>query len=577
MWVQRMRSKISGYLVLSVLIAALAPALTAAAEPMQTSEISKVLAGTTFSGSNTQLNGSAFFSGEGAILNGNNHFGGAFTQTPVTLDDNKGFSAYAQITSNSSSSFQTYNRDGGFAFVLQTNGKNLGISPTNLNFGYGGILHSIAVVVDVENNRIKLMKNGDTGSVLASEPISSSYLISTTPETKHLWVEYDGSELSVRLAATTSRPETADLTLSIDLSDGILNGNSVYAGFTASSHLSSCGEIAYHKLNKFYFDSKIAPITPATNTYVQVLTAVNNVTVPADGAYLVGDSLDFSVKYNAAITVTGTPLLPITIGSNLVNASYVSGSGTNTLLYRYVVQAGDSDLDGISVGASLSLNGGSLKDPNNDNVSLVLNNVGSTTGVNVEKSKPTVTTTTVSAIATTTATAGGNVTAAGGDAVTERGVVYATNTNPTLSDSKLIVIGTTGSYTAALTGLTQGTTYYVRAYATNAVGTSYGSEVSFTTNAELPSVTTTAVTEVTSTTATAGGNVTADGGGVVTERGVVYSTTSDPNVDDANILEVTGTTGSYTAALIELTPGTTYYVRAYATNAVGTSYGSEVS
>lgn len=94
---------------------------------------------------------------------------------------------------------------------------------------------------------------------------------------------------------------------------------------------------------------------------------------------------------------------------------------------------------------------------------------------------PTVTTTTVSSIANTTATSGGNVISDGGATVSARGVCWSTSHNPTTSNSKTTNGTGTGSFTSSLTGLTAGTTYYVRAYATNSAGTAYGNEVSFTT------------------------------------------------------------------------------------------------
>jgi uncharacterized protein (TIGR02145 family) len=95
---------------------------------------------------------------------------------------------------------------------------------------------------------------------------------------------------------------------------------------------------------------------------------------------------------------------------------------------------------------------------------------------------PTVTSTTATAITTTTATTGGNITKDGGAAVTARGVVYSTSTNPTIALTTKTTDGTgIGSFTSSLTGLTANTTYYVRAYATNSTGTSYGNEISFTT------------------------------------------------------------------------------------------------
>ncbi|MDQ2770477.1 MAG: Ig-like domain-containing protein, partial [Bacteroidota bacterium] len=90
-------------------------------------------------------------------------------------------------------------------------------------------------------------------------------------------------------------------------------------------------------------------------------------------------------------------------------------------------------------------------------------------------------------------------------------------------------------------------------------------------------VTTAAATSVTTTSAVLGGNVTADGGAAVTERGVVYSTTNTtPTTADTKAANGTGT-GTFSATISPLTPGNTYYVRAYATNSVGTSYGAVVS
>jgi uncharacterized protein (TIGR02145 family) len=93
----------------------------------------------------------------------------------------------------------------------------------------------------------------------------------------------------------------------------------------------------------------------------------------------------------------------------------------------------------------------------------------------------TVTTAAASEISPTAATSGGNVTADGNSTVTARGVCWSANHNPTIADSKTSDGTGTGAFTSVLTGLEENTGYYARAYATNSVGTSYGSEISFTT------------------------------------------------------------------------------------------------
>lgn len=98
-------------------------------------------------------------------------------------------------------------------------------------------------------------------------------------------------------------------------------------------------------------------------------------------------------------------------------------------------------------------------------------------------SSPTVSATTVaSSITGCSASTGGNITADGGCPVTERGVCYATTANPTTANAKVTASGTTGSFSSSITGLTPGLTYYVRAYAINSNGTTYGTQISFTTS-----------------------------------------------------------------------------------------------
>ncbi len=92
---------------------------------------------------------------------------------------------------------------------------------------------------------------------------------------------------------------------------------------------------------------------------------------------------------------------------------------------------------------------------------------------------PSISTTAISNITKTTATSGGNVTEQGSSEVTERGICWSTTPTPTIINNKTANGDGTGEFTAELTGLTANTTYYVRAYATNSVGTVYGNQLSF--------------------------------------------------------------------------------------------------
>ena len=102
---------------------------------------------------------------------------------------------------------------------------------------------------------------------------------------------------------------------------------------------------------------------------------------------------------------------------------------------------------------------------------------------------PTVTTNLVTLLPGNSASTGGNVTSDGGSPVTHRGVVYDTTSNPSLTSNYSVDGSGTGSFVSTLNNLAPTTTYYTRAYATNAVGTAYGSVVSFSTNLSLPTVT----------------------------------------------------------------------------------------
>jgi hypothetical protein len=189
---------------------------------------------------------------------------------------------------------------------------------------------------------------------------------------------------------------------------------------------------------------------------------------------------------------------------------------------------------------------------------------------------PIVTTDDIDDITQTTATGGGNVTSDGGSPVTARGVCWSTSLDPTIADSHSEDGTGTGTFISSLTGLLPSTPYYVRAYATNGIGTAYGEEKTFTTLQELtiPTVTTDPVTDITQTTATSGGNVTSTGGLTVIVRGVCWSTSANPTVDNTHTTDGSGT-GAFISYLTGLTANTPYYVRAYATNSVGTAYGNE--
>jgi len=188
---------------------------------------------------------------------------------------------------------------------------------------------------------------------------------------------------------------------------------------------------------------------------------------------------------------------------------------------------------------------------------------------------PELTTADVTQITLNSAVSGGTITSDGGEDITEKGVCWSTSTGPTIADSRTSDGDGSTAFTSNLVGLAEGTPYYVRAYATNSVGTAYGNEVTFSTSEVTGAVlTTTEASSITPSSAVAGGNVTDAGGGTVTARGVCWGTAQNPTTDDNKATSGTGT-GSFTINLSGLDNGTVYYYRAFATNSFGTSYGEQ--
>lgn len=194
---------------------------------------------------------------------------------------------------------------------------------------------------------------------------------------------------------------------------------------------------------------------------------------------------------------------------------------------------------------------------------------------------PTVTTTSATEISETSAVSGGEVTSAGGGTLVARGICWATTANPTIANNVINdSTNSVGIFTSNITNLVAGTTYYVRAFATNSGGTGYGTQITFTTTGAssngLATLTTTDASSITENSASSGGNVTADGGSTVTARGICWAITENPTTSD-NTIPATGTTGTFTSNISGLTANTTYFVRAYAINNTGTAYGNEIS
>lgn len=194
------------------------------------------------------------------------------------------------------------------------------------------------------------------------------------------------------------------------------------------------------------------------------------------------------------------------------------------------------------------------------------------------KTPPIVKTNSSSEITSTSAKIWGEVVEEGSSSATERGFVYSEkNPSPSTSDNKVSTGFGKGEYNLVISKLTPKTKYYFKAYASNQTGISYGDAKDFTTleDFKLPTLITSPSTNITFNSCTTGGIISSNGGAAILEKGVVYSTSSNPTISNNKQIS-TDPNNSFSLVLTGLVENTTYYARAFATNSVGTNYGEQI-
>ena len=356
-------------------------------------------------------------------------------------------------------------------------------------------------------------------------------------------VSTDGGELIIYkgfCVDTTHLPTTSSSY--VITGSAIGSYNMVVSGLSSGTHYHARG-FATNAFGTAYGDT--ISFTTLTVTVPTVITdSVTSVT--STSAVFAGDVTRSGGAFVTAKGICYDTLPAPTIASHLSPAGSDTGVFTTTLSglatsHLYYARAYATNAIGTAYGAT-------------DSFTTVLVSV------------PTITTDSPTSVTYTTAMTGVSVSSAGGSTITWQGVCYSTSPYPTTSSSVYSSATGVGHFVADLTGLTAGTTYYVRAFSQNSSGTAYGSQYSFTTpSLAIPTVSTNTVIGISATTATSGGDISSDGGSYVSVRGVCYSRYGTPTVDSSTTSDGSGT-GIYNSNMTGLTPSTTYYVRAYATN-----------
>jgi hypothetical protein len=366
-------------------------------------------------------------------------------------------------------------------------------------------------------------------------------------------VTYNGGETLTTSGicyATTINPTTSNINIPYYINGantltnftGNLTGLSPNTTYYVRAYTTNCAGTTYGNQVSFTTSSGIATLTTATATLVTACNAdiVGNVTFDG-GTPLTTSGICYATTINPTTSSSNIPYY-LNGANTLTNfTGNLSGLNANT---TYYVRAYTTNCAGTTYGNQVSFT----------TLPLLV---------------PVVTTGAVTSITTTTIVVDNNLIAPNSCTTpTSYGLCWNTATNPTTANSKTINTTPTPIFNDTLTGLTAGVTYYIRAYAINSSGTSYGSQITYMLGT--PILTTLAITEIKGNSAKSGGSLVNPGLSGVSTVGLCWSTSPNPTT-------ASSFTTSFTAVMTGMTANTVYYVRAYATNSSGTGYGNQIS
>jgi hypothetical protein len=342
----------------------------------------------------------------GAILNFSFKFSEKVTvtgtpQLPIILTSG---TVYANYLSGSGSDTLLFR----YTVLNSDNDANgIALQPLDLNGG--------TIVDVVSNNAILTYTPPNTTALLLAS--STPTITSITPPANTRYLTGQNVDFTVNFNQAVFVTLTPRMAITVD--NGTVYANYLSGGGTSALIFRYTVAAGDYNSNGIALVSPLEPngggiqnITMTTNallTHTPPNTAsilidgldpiISSVTPPANAWYILSNNLNFTVNYSYPVVVTGTPKLSLNIGGILLDASYLSGSGTTALIFSYTVAAGNLDTDGIATISPLPLSGGTLKDIFGDNAGLTFT-LPNTIGVLVDAISPTLSSVSAPASAT---------------------------------------------------------------------------------------------------------------------------------------------------------------------------------
>lgn len=433
------------------------------------------------------------------------------------------------------------------------------------------------LVVIADRSRLE-QGNFTESFVVASNGGSATIVVSISVNNTKLSVEpseLDFETLSNSKQLLLTNTATGSLRYTVSSSRSWLTLSKESGSITTSDYISAV--VSREGLSAGHYDANIVFFTDG-----------GEITVP----------VKMDVAVNETPTVTVESVSEIKFNSALLHGTVVSVGSDKITRYGFcwsekatpTIEDNFSNLGDCSTAEAFESIANNLKSETKyyfrayaeNNVGLVYSEKTlsfTTTGL---PSLPGVSTGSIENVTANTARAKGTLTSLGNvDKITHYGHVWGLSAKPTLEDAKYSDLGevtTTSSFVSDVSGLSSHTTYYIRAYATNEKGTSYGEDVTFITSKEDAKVSTSEVTEIVHNAATCGGVITQTGGHTIMEKGVCYGKNALPTVNDSKQVATSEKDASFTCRITGLEKETTYHVRAYVKTSDNTLfYGDDLS